>query len=408
MCGFAAAISIAQAFSSNGADSSVTIYELRDAPSTFGGPVNLTPKALRCLDKLGVLEELKAMRAGCEVDAIQLFSMRTGSQLATIDYAGSEGKGLGGYKGWRVMRFQLLCALIRVAERHPMVTVQYGKRLSRVEEITDSVHVHFEDGGMDTGDIVLGCDGIHSAVRNLLVEAERKPFYSGWAAAYGFVKAKEVLGEEEKPFFIDTGLVMSRYGSALTTFCDHDRSMIYTVLLMEMEEQGSREGWKMIGKDQERVRYEGARRTQNSPIPKVGQIIQEVKNWTLYPIYVLPPNGRWFTDRVLLLGDAAHAMPPKGESIGHAFEDAIKLSLILSHFIDEPPKVSFTFYEKLQRKKSEDLYKVSSTGWKSKPDIGGIGSILLEWLTPLYMWWIRASSEEDLLADPTDIPFPNT
>jgi 2-polyprenyl-6-methoxyphenol hydroxylase-like FAD-dependent oxidoreductase len=310
MCGLASAISIAQAFSSYEAKPRITIYEVRDAPSTFGGPVNLTPKALRCLDKLGVFDELKVMKMGCEVNAIQLFSMRTGGQLAAIDYAGSDGKGLGGYKGWRVMRYPLLCAMLRIAERQLTVQIRYGKKLTRVEEMSDEVRVHFEDGGLDIGDLVLGCDGIHSAVRRLLVEPERKPVYSGLVTAYGFVEAKELFSEDEKPFFTDTALVMSRYGPALTTFCDHDRSTIYVVLLMEMEEQGSREGWQSIGKDQERVYNEGARRTQQSPIPMIGQMVEKVKDWTLYPVYILPPNGRWSTNRVLLLGDAAHAVSP--------------------------------------------------------------------------------------------------
>lgn len=99
-------------------------------------------------------------------------------------------------------------------------------------------------------------------------------------------------------------------------------------------------------------------------------------------------------------------MPPKGESIGHAFEDAIRFSLILSHYRSEPPRVSFEFYENVQRKKTEEIYKVSSTGWKSNDDIGAIGGRLLEWLTPLYLWWTKGFSEKDLLTDPTDIQFP--
>lgn len=308
MCGLASAIAIAQAFSSHEIQPQITVYELRDTASTFGGPVNLTPKALRCLNQLGVLDKLKRQRWGCEVDAIQIFSMRTGGQIAEIDYSGADGTGLGGYKGWRVMRFELLNAIISVAEDMPTVRILYGKKLTKIDEGSDQVCVHFEDGGGDTADLVLGCDGIHSATRRVLVEEDRKPVYSGWAAAYGFVEVKELLGEDEKPFFEDTALVMSRYGSALTTFCDDRRSSIYTVLLMEMEEQGSREGWKSIGKDQERVRLEGVRRSQDSRIPKIGQMIEKVKDWTLYPIYVLPPNGRWHTDRVLLLGDAAHAV----------------------------------------------------------------------------------------------------
>jgi 2-polyprenyl-6-methoxyphenol hydroxylase-like FAD-dependent oxidoreductase len=97
-------------------------------------------------------------------------------------------------------------------------------------------------------------------------------------------------------------------------------------------------------------------------------------------------------------------MPPKGESIGHALEDAIKLSFILSHFKDEPPKAAFEFYEKLQRKKTEEMYRAASTGWKSNHDMGAVVSWIFEWLTPLYLWWTKGSLEEDLLADPTDIP----
>lgn len=99
-------------------------------------------------------------------------------------------------------------------------------------------------------------------------------------------------------------------------------------------------------------------------------------------------------------------MPPKGESIGHAFEDAIKFSLILSHYRSESPRVSFEFYETLQRKKTEDIYKASATGWKSGNDIGAIGGRLLEWFTPIYLWWTKGDSEKDLLTDPTNIQFP--
>lgn len=45
----------------------------------------------------------------------------------------------------------------------------------------------------------------------------------------------------------------------------------------------------------------------------------------------------------------------RGERIGHAFEDAIKLSLILSYFKSESPKTAFEFYEKLQCKKTDDM-----------------------------------------------------
>ncbi|KAL3460151.1 hypothetical protein BJX64DRAFT_290631 [Aspergillus heterothallicus] len=411
MCGLATAIALAQAFSSlEETILQITVYELRDTPSTLGGPVNLTPKALRCLDKLGVLAKLKEMKAGCSVDAIQLFSMRTGADIATIDYTGSDGSGFAGYKGWRVMRSDLLNAMLDVARKIPGVEVRYGKKLTRIEELEiptkngdGGVGVHFADGTSAVGDIVLGCDGIHSAVRSLHIESGRKPYYSGIATAYGFVRKEDVLAEGATPFFNDTAVVMSRYGSAMTTFCDHDRSLIYVVLLMQMAEAKSREGWKSAAEDQHMIRSEGLRRTKNSAIPDLEMMVSKVQDWTLYPVYLLPPKGVWHTKRALLLGDAAHAMPPKGESIGHALEDAIKFAKILSHYGLQSVDQSFKYYEQLQRDKIEDAFQVSSRGWVSNHDIGAIGARIMEWITPVYLWWTRATMKKDFLDDPADI-----
>ncbi|KAL2859374.1 hypothetical protein BJX68DRAFT_261814 [Aspergillus pseudodeflectus] len=415
MCGLATAISLSQKFSQTSPDLDllVTVYELRDAPSAQGGPVNLTPKALRCLDKLGVLAKLREMKAGCPVDAIQLFSMRTGVQIAAIDYNGPDGTGFSGYKGWRVMRCDLLNAMVDVAAGSSGVEIQFGKRLTGIREQASGeesggggeVRVDFADGTSAVGDVVLGCDGIHSAVRSLLVEPDRQPYYSGIANAYGFVKREDVLRGGHRPFFNDSALIMSRYGSALTTFCDYDRSLIYVVLLIQMAEAKSREGWRSAAEDQQAIRSEGLRRTRDSAIPDLENMMAQVEEWTLYPVYLLPPNGVWHTNRVLLLGDAAHAMPPKGESIGHALEDAIKIASVLSHYDLDSVDEAFGFYEQLQRKKIEDAFQVSSTGWKSNHDIGAIGARIMEWITPLYLWWTRAAMVRDFLDDPDDITF---
>ncbi|RHZ43829.1 FAD-dependent oxidoreductase [Aspergillus thermomutatus] len=388
MCGLASAISISKALSPSQTNLSITVYELRSVPSTLGDPVNLTPKALRCLDMLGVFEELEQMKAGCEVDAIQILSLRTGKEIGVIDYTGPEGTGFGGYKGWRI---------------------EYGKKLGRIEELpgADAASVYFEDGTSAVGDMVLGCDGIHSAVRGVLVQPDRKPSYSGVAAAYGFVEVKAVLGENGRPFFKDTALLMSRYGSVMTTFCDHDRALVYVVVLMRTEEQGSREGWKLLEKDQEMVRKEGMRITQQSAIPEAEKFIEAVEDWTFYPIYLLPPNGQWATDRVLLLGDAAHAMPPKGESIGHALEDAIKFAEVLSRYGTDDSKTSFRFFEHIQRKKVEAAHQAAVRGWMPAHDRGAVFATVFEWITPLFLWWMRREQQQDFLEDPTDIPCPD-
>ena len=38
------------------------------------------------------------------------------------------------------------------------------------------------------------------------------------------------------------------------------------------------------------------------------ELIERTREWLLYPVYKLPPGGRWVKGRTILLGDAAHAV----------------------------------------------------------------------------------------------------
>lgn len=99
-------------------------------------------------------------------------------------------------------------------------------------------------------------------------------------------------------------------------------------------------------------------------------------------------------------------MPPKGESIGYALEDAVIFSCVLSHFgLTSPPATTFAFYEKIRRNPIDDAYRDASIGWDSNKDSGWLTTKLMEWFTPLYLWWTKASSSKGFRADPRDIDF---
>ena len=42
------------------------------------------------------------------------------------------------------------------------ISIQWGKRVKRIEHDNDGVTVGFEDGGSARGDILVGADGINS------------------------------------------------------------------------------------------------------------------------------------------------------------------------------------------------------------------------------------------------------
>lgn len=406
--GIASAIALSKAFPPS--ELQITVFELRREPGNIGGAVNLTPNALRCLDLLDVLEELKVKKLGCDVGSIQLFSLHTGSSIGTIDYNG-EGTGFRGYRGKRIMRSDLMQAMLAVAETMH-IRIEYGKKVIGFEETPQSVIVSFDDGTATTGDLVLGCDGIHSAIRTQ-IEPDRKPRYSGISSAYGFVEAKGQM------FFNDTALAMSRSGAILTTYYDDKREKIFLAALMESKAEISKDGWKARGEDKEAIRQNILQRFENSALPNMRDLVRNANEWCLYPVYLLPPGGKWFTERVMLLGDSAHAvsgsffsltmltfqMPPKGESIGFALEDSVIFSHVLSHFGLGRFSESLAFYEKSRRNTINDAYESASVGWDTNKDKGFLFTKLMEWLTPIYLWWTKSSREASFSSDPRDIQF---
>jgi len=300
--GLSAAIALKQALPSI----DIKVYEIRAKPSTIGGAVNLTPNALRYLSSLNVLPRLESK--ACPVRNIEIISCRTGTQVGELsfDIPGSDG-----FQALRVKRSELLAALTDTWLDFGGEII-YDAKLSSIETTSaGSVEAKFTVNGASvtkTPDLLLGCDGIHSFVRSSFVEPDRGEIYSGIATAYGIT----AVSEEDKPNlpFDATGFFSSRRGSLLMSYADREKTTLYMAAVMETQETSSREGWKVKGNDQDAVKKEILERfCQTGPLAdKFKNVVEQVDDWFLYPVYKLPPGGVWSKDKVLLLGDAAHAV----------------------------------------------------------------------------------------------------
>jgi 2-polyprenyl-6-methoxyphenol hydroxylase-like FAD-dependent oxidoreductase len=68
--------------------------------------------------------------------------------------------------------------------------------------------------------------------------------------------------------------------------------------------------------------------------PVVQKIIQSLKVDSMYPTWTVPPLPTWERDGVVLVGDAAHALPPSsGQGSSQALEDVEAFVLLLSHYL---------------------------------------------------------------------------
>ena len=78
------------------------------------------------------------------------------------------------------------------------VDIEFGKKLTNIKTKTtedfegEKIIAYFEDGTKTEGDFLIGCDGIHSRTRNIIVSDSPKPTYSGVVLVGGTAKKNNI------------------------------------------------------------------------------------------------------------------------------------------------------------------------------------------------------------------------
>lgn len=399
----------------------ITIYEVRSAPSTIGGAVNLTPKALRYLNHMGI----DSGKLGAECRTIELFDLYTGRKYAAVDFQGPTGKGIGHddasrFFSARVMRRDLQEALLTAAREHPSINVSWGKKVVKIEESDDDVRLVFEDNTESRHSLLLGCDGIHSAARTLVVEPDRQPTYTGIAV----VMAAAQLSSDTKLPWETTGLTSSRRGSFMASYYESSKLWQYIAVVLETKEIEDREGWKTKGSDQKAVRTDILGRFESDAMPELANLVDDAGDWTYYPVHRLPPKGKWVSEkgRCVLLGDSAHAvcwssamiekcllnfvkMPPQGESTGICIEDAVLFSRAMVKYEKHNFNAVFAAYEQVRRPHIDSAYDKAVQRWETVKDSGALVYGMMKFLTPWFLWWTAQAREEEFALDYSNYEF---
>ncbi|KAF1836607.1 FAD/NAD(P)-binding domain-containing protein [Decorospora gaudefroyi] len=409
IAGLTTALSLTK-FAPSSSPPNITLFEIRPEPATIGGAVNLTPNALRLLSHLGALDEMRAKNYGAECLAVEVYDLYTNAKIAESSFRGPDGKGLGDppFTALRITRGEALKGVLAAIEKHNNIKLICGKKTIKIEEDDAGVSIEFEDGGSARADILIGCDGIHSVTRLKHVEPERKALYSGICNAFGFAPRRKISsGDFEPTHFSVSGMNFGRRGMLLTSFHDPNQESIYVGALMQVPEIADRNGWKAAGKDADKTRNEMLERYAGAANPHIAHWIQDAQGLYLWPVFTLSKGGKWATDRVMLIGDSAHAMPPQGESTGIVFEDGVLFSRCLAKWIDTrrqegvPVKEAFDAYERLRRTRIDTAFDESQSVVKTVQDTPWLGHKIKMNVVPWYLWWTRAYREKHFVEDVT-------
>lgn len=317
------------------------IYEAHAAPTDVTGAfLNLAPNGVNILKTIGVAQQVASYGFACP--GISFWNSK-GKRIGELNNDPEEQRY--GAKSILIKRGLLHKALREEALRQG-ITMEFGKRLQTFT-VTDEqgVIAQFEDGTQAEGDFLLGCDGIQSRTRQVMLPDAPKPVYTGLMNFGGFANGLDL------PATTLMQMVFGRrafFGYAVTP-----TDGIYWFSNTSHPNEPSRAELKATSDEVWLQRLLELHRDDPAP---VSAIIRATRGGELgsYPTYDMPPLPTWHKGPVCLIGDAAHATSPHvGQGASLALEDA----LILAKCLRDAPDLeqAFTTFETLRKARAEKL-----------------------------------------------------
>ena len=288
----------------------VTVFEQARGLGDVGAGVTVAPNGQRVLDKLGVLEQVK--RAGATPDGHGVYQDAMGNVVAEAAWEDSAKR----YQNVGMYRPDLVDVL---SQEVAPDTIRLGHRLTSIQTLDTGVRLEFENGVHDEFDAVVGADGIHSVVRDSLMQTP-DPVYSGFIAFRGVLDA--ALLPDDWPMISQ---VWMGEGKHFMCYPLQQRKLFNYVGFVPSD-RPLKETWSAPG-DVSELAAEFAGEKWD---PKLRNFIQLIDQTFWWGLYDHEPLTNWSRGRVTLLGDAAHTMlPHAGQGVNQAIEDSITLAFFL-------------------------------------------------------------------------------
>jgi salicylate hydroxylase len=297
----------------------VEVYEQAPRLAELGAGVQISPNGARVLFALGLEDAIRNVWSEPAGKEIRLWN--TGETWKLFDL-GSQSVARYGAPYFMIHRADLHTTLLDAVRSLKPDAIHLDARCASFDDDGSAITLHLAGRKHVSGDALIGADGVHSRIRNILVGGDQ-PTFTGCMAWRGLVPVERLPANMRR----NVGVNWVGPGGHVINYLLRRAEIFNFVGIVERDWRV--ESWTERGTGEEcAADFAG----WNADIHAIIRNIDAPYKWALLG---REPLTRFSYGRVTLLGDAAHpTLPMLAQGANMAIEDGMVLARCLSAYAD--------------------------------------------------------------------------